>query len=222
MEAGQPLAKLRNVPLQSDLAETQAQFVVAADRMTLAAMHYENYGAALQERQRLAAQSEQLQQKAANLEITSPISGVVLSPRVRDRVGAYLIEGTELLEVADLSTLRARIYVSEYDMHKVRAGAPAKLQVEGVQRTWQSRAAAITPVSQASDATLIDQTKFKGLHPPQFYLVELLVSDADTRLRPGMTGVARVYGKRTSLAGLGLETLRIVLGRKSGDQRERP
>jgi hypothetical protein len=29
-----------------------------------------------------------------------------------------------------------------------------------------------------------------------------------------MTGVARVYGKRTSLAGLGLEALRIALGRK--------
>ena len=38
VEAGQPLAKLRNVPLQSDLAEAQAQFVVAADRMTLAVL----------------------------------------------------------------------------------------------------------------------------------------------------------------------------------------
>ncbi len=208
------VAKLRNLPLQSDVAEAQAQFVVAADRMTLAAMHYENYGTALQERQRLAAQSEQLRQKAANLEINSPISGVVLSPRLRDRVGSYLTEGTELLEVADLSTLRARIYVSEYDMHKVRAGAPAKLQVEGVPKTWQSRAAAITPVSQASDPTLVDPSKFKGLHPPQFYLVELLVSGADGSLKPGMTGVARVYGKRTSLAGLALETLRVVLGRK--------
>ena len=92
--------------------------------------------------------------------------------------------------------------------------SPAKLQVEGVPRTWQSRAAAITPVSQASNPTLMDQTKFKGLHPPQFYLVELLVPGTDGSLKPGMTGVARVYGKRTSLAGLILETLRVVLGRK--------
>jgi len=211
---GQPLATLRNVPLESDVAEAQAQFVVAADRMTLAAMHYENYGAASEERRRLLAQSEQLSLKAANLEIKSPISGVVLSPRLRDRVGSYLTPGTELLEVADLGTLRARIYVSEYDMYKVREGAPAKLQVEGIPRIWRSRALAITPVSQASDPTLIDQTKFKGLHPPQFYLIELLMSDPDGRLKPGMTGVARVYGKRTSLGGLALETLRIVLGRK--------
>ena len=214
VEAGQPLAKLRNVPLQSDVAEAQAQYVVAADRMTLAAMHYENYGAALQERQRLAAQSEQLKLKAANLEIASPIAGVVLSPRPQDRVGSYLTEGAELLEVADLGGLRARIYVSEYDMHKVREGAPAKLQVEGIPEIWHSRTTAITPVSQASDPTLLNQTKFKGLHPPQFYLVELLVSDAHGRLKPGMVGVARIYGKRMSLAGLGLETLRTMLGRK--------
>jgi hypothetical protein len=29
-----------------------------------------------------------------------------------------------------------------------------------------------------------------------------------------MAGVARIYGKRMSLAGLGLETLRTMLGRK--------
>jgi HlyD family secretion protein len=168
----------------------------------------------LQERQRLAAQSEQLKLKAANLEIASPISGVVLSPRPQDRVGSYLTEGAELLEVADLGRLRARIYVSEYDMHKVREGAPAKLQVEGIPEIWPSRATAITPVSQASDPTVINQTKFKGLHPPQFYLVELLVSDAHGGLKPGMAGVARIYGKRMSLAGLGLETLRTMLGRK--------
>jgi putative peptide zinc metalloprotease protein len=214
VSAGQTLAKLRNLPMQSDVAEAQAQYVVAADRATLAAMRYENYGSALNERQRLAAHSEQLKLKSANLQITSPIAGVVLTPRLQDRVGSYLTAGTELLEVADLTTLRARIYVSEYDMHKVHQGASAKLQAEGVPAVWESRAAAITPVSHTGDATLIDQTKFKGLNPPQFYLVELQVSDAGAQLKPGMTGVARVYGKRMSLAGLGLETLRILLGRK--------
>jgi putative peptide zinc metalloprotease protein len=214
VSAGQPLARLRNLQLQSDVAETRARYLVAAGRATLAGMRYENYGSALKERERFAARSEQLGQKAANLEISSPIAGTILTPRLPDRLGSYLTEGSELLEVGDLTTLRARIYVSEYDMYKVREGAPARLQVEGVPRIWEARATAITPISQASDPTLLDPSKFKGLHPPQFYLVELLVSSADGRLKPGMTGVARVYGKRISLAGLGLEALRIVLGRK--------
>jgi putative peptide zinc metalloprotease protein len=214
VSAGQPLAILRNLPLQSDLAEAQSELVVASDRATSAALHYGDYGAAAQERDSSAAKSQQLRLKAANLKIVSPISGMVLTPYLQDRVGSYLTEGTDLLEIADLNMLRARIYVSEYDMYKVREGAPAKLRVEGIAHTWNTRATAISPVSQGTDSTLIDQTKFKGLHPPQFYLVELLVSGADGRLKPGMTGVARIYGRRTSLAGLGLESLRIVLGRK--------
>jgi multidrug efflux pump subunit AcrA (membrane-fusion protein) len=212
--AGDVLAKLRNVPLESHVAEVQAQYAVATDRATLAAMRYENYGAAIKERDRLAAESEQTRRKAANLELLSPIAGIAVTARPQDRVGSYLTEGTEVVEIADLQTLRARIYVSEYDMYKVHEGAPAKLQVEGVPDTWQTHASKIAPVSSQSDPTLIDQTKFKGLHAPQFYLVELEVSGADGRLKPGMTGVARVYGRRISLAGLALQNLRVVLGRK--------
>jgi putative peptide zinc metalloprotease protein len=214
VSAGQPLATLRNLPLQSDLAEAQSRYVVASDRATMAEMHYQNYGTAAQERESAAAKSEQLRLKVANLKIISPISGVILTPQPENRVGSYLTEGADLIEIADLDTLRARIYVSEYDMYKVRAGAPAKLRVEGIAHTWSSHASAISPVSQESDPTLIDATKFKGLHPPQFYLVELQVSGADGMLKPGMTGVARIYGERISLAGLGWQSLRIVLGRK--------
>ena len=214
VSVGQPLAILRNLPLQSDLAEAQSQYVVASDRATAAGLHYQNYGTAAQERESAAAKSEQLRLKAANLKIVSPISGVVLTPQPENRVGSYLTAGADLLEIADLDTLRARIYVSEYDMYKVRAGAPAKLRVEGIAHTWTSRASAISPVSQESDPTLIDASKFKGLHPPQFYLVELQVSGTDGALKPGMTGVARIYGERISLAGWGLQSLRIVLARK--------
>jgi len=119
-----------------------------------------------------------------------------------------------LLEVADLASLRARIYVSEYDMYKVRQGAGAKLQVEGIPRIWESQALSITPLSLESDPSVSGETKFKGLHPPQFYVVELPFNNHSGMLKPGMTGFGRIYGKRTSLAGLGWEALRVVLGRK--------
>jgi len=61
-------------------------------------------------------------------------------------------------------------------MYKVRAGASAKLQVQGILETLGSRTPwAITPVfSNRAIPTLIEpRPSFKGLHPPQFYLVEL-------------------------------------------------
>ena len=211
--AGQPLARLRNLALRSELAAAQARLAAASSRATSAQLRYQDLGEALREKERYQAQAEQLRQKAAHLEIVSPIAGTVLTARPEDLRGSYLPEGAELLEVADLSRFRARIFVSEYDLYKVAIGAPARLQVEGLPQTWASEVAAIAPVSRESDPTLIEESKLKGLHPPQFYIVELRVPAAPG-LKPGMTGTARVYGRRRTLAALAWDALRVVLGRK--------
>jgi putative peptide zinc metalloprotease protein len=213
VHTGELLAKLRNLPLQSDAAEAQSRLAMASARAVSAQLRHGDYGSAVQDRDRLAVQSTQLTLKAGSLELRSPIAGVVLTPHLGDRLGSYLTEGTQFLEVADVAALRARIYVSEYDMHKVREGAPARLHIDGTVQKWESHAASVTPAA-ASDASLMDQTTFKGLRPPQFYAVEIPVSDEGGVLKPGMTGTARVYGQRRSVAGFAIETLKVVLGRK--------
>jgi putative peptide zinc metalloprotease protein len=209
---GEPLAKLRNLRLESDKDQAQARFVMASSRAVSAQLRHDGYGSAIQERERLAVESAQLSLKTQDLRLESPIRGVVLTPRAQERVGSYLTEGSELLEIADVSALRARIYVSEYDMYKVREGAAAKLYVDGTFQKWESSAASVTPVASLGDPTLVDQTKFKGLRLPQFYAVEIPVPGG--ALKPGMTGTARVYGERRSLAGFAIEALKVVLGRK--------
>ena len=212
--AGQALARMRNVSLQSDLADARARYVVAADRAAAAQFRYDGVGPAINERERWAESAQQMERKAGDLQVSSPLSGIVTSPRPADYAGSFVKEGTPLFEVADVAHLRARIYVSEYDMHKIREDAPAKLEVNGVPSIWKSQVAGITPASTAADPTFGEQTKFKGLNPPQFYVVDLQITAEGGRLRPGMTGMARVYGKRSSLAGLVWESLKAVLGRK--------
>jgi len=212
--AGEPIAQLRNLPLESEAARARARLEMASSRAISAELRHQNYGAALHERERLLVESRELALQAEDLLLRSPRSGVVLTPHLRDRAGSYLREGSEVAEVADLAALRARIYVSEYDMYKVRQGAPAKLHVDGTVGKWASRAAAVTPLAAESDPSLIDPTKFKGLRPPRFYAVDLPLSDPGGGLKPGMTGTARVYGERRSLLGFAIEGLRVVLGRK--------
>lgn len=214
VKAGEPLATLRNLPLQSETAQAQARLLMASSRAISAQLNHGEYGLAMKERERLGVQAAQLRLKSEDLQLESPIAGVIVTPRAQDRIGSYLTEGAELLEVADLGSLRARIYVSEYDMYKIREGAPAKLYVDGTLRKWDSSARSVTPVASVGDPTHVDQTKFKGLRPPQFYAVEIPVAGESGTLRPGMTGTARVYGERRSLAGFAMEGLRVVLGRK--------
>jgi multidrug efflux pump subunit AcrA (membrane-fusion protein) len=212
--AGAPLLRLRNLPLQSRLAHSEADYTVASGRATSAALHYGNFGPAVKERERLAQQTRELSSEAANLNLSSPISGVVLTPRLSDRLGAYVPEGTELVEIADLSLMRARIYASEHDLSRVMIGAKARVHVEGILEKSDAKAADIAHVSSEIDRGLAESTKYKGLLAPNFYLVDLFVPNPDGRLKPGMMGTGRIYGQRRSLAGLAWQQIARFLARK--------
>jgi multidrug resistance efflux pump len=200
--AGAALLRLRNLPLESKVAAANADYAVASKRVISASLHYANLGPAVEEWNQLAQQTRQLQSQAGNLELAAPISGIVLSPRLSDRLGAFIPEGTELIEIGDLREMRARIYVSEHDLYKIRIGAPTRLLVEGIAARRYAQASAIAPASFELEPGLAGSNKYQGLHPPRFYLVDALILNSDGSLKPGMVGNAMIYGQRRSLAGL--------------------
>jgi putative peptide zinc metalloprotease protein len=212
--AGQPLAILRNLPMQSEYEQARARLSMASERANAASLHYAEYGTALKDREQLAAQTFQLSRRNAELQLSSPISGIVLTPRVRDLTGSYLAEGNPLLQVADISQFRARIYVSEYELYKIQKSAQAKLQVQGLLKKWQAQIVSIAPGPTEMDPNLGGKVEFKGMSPPHFYLVDLVVQNSDLALKPGMVGVARVFGERKSILGLGWEIVSNFWGRK--------
>jgi putative peptide zinc metalloprotease protein len=214
IEAGATVVRLRDLPLQSRLARSESEYMVASGRAVSATLRYDNFGPAIKERESLAQQTSVLLSEAANLEIKSPISGVVLTPRVADRLGAYVTAGTELLEVAGLGQLRARIYVSEHDLYKLRVGSRASLQVEGIPRKWDAQSVAISPLSTEIDPGLGELIQYKGLRPPNFYVADLIVGNSNGILKPGMVGVARIYARRQGIAGFAWQEVSNFLGRK--------
>ena len=211
---GAVIFKIRNLPLASQVARSQAEYSMAANKLATAKLNYRDVGSALQERERSFIQARSFQAEANNLNVASPLSGVVLTPDLESRLGSYVKTGEQLAEIGDLRQMRARLYVSEYDLYKLRAGAPVRVQVDGLWRKWSARAVAIAPLSTEIDPTLIEENKYRGLNPPAFYVVDVLLSNDSGQLKPGMTGVARVYGRRRSLAQLGWETLANFFGRK--------
>jgi multidrug resistance efflux pump len=199
--AGAPLFRMSNLPLESNVSRTNADYAASGMRATSALLHYSNVGTAVQDRERLAEQSRTLGAQAASLDVASPISGVVLTPRLSDRLGSYVPEGTQLAEIADLNTMRARMYVSEYELHRLKLGSPARLMMDGSVRKWNSVVSSLAPRSSAMDPALSEATKFKGLRVPNYYVVDMDVENPGA-LKPGMVGVARIYGSRRSAAGL--------------------
>jgi HlyD family secretion protein len=202
VQAGERLIGLRNVPLQSEFARAQADYEVASIKARSAVLHYGDFGAADQQRNALSTQANVLQTEASGLEVVSPISGVVLTPRLADQMGSYAPEGTTLAEVGNLSRMRARIFVSEHDLYKVAVGSPARIQVDGLWGKVNARVISIAPRSSNIDPALATENTYKGLQPPNFYVAQIEMGNPDGRLKPGMIGDARIYGERRSLVGL--------------------
>ncbi len=131
-----------------------------------------------------------------------------------DRLGNYVLPGNELVEVNDTRTMRARIYVSEFEMHKYRPGSAARLVVDGVLQKWDAGSLTVSPTSSEVTPGLLDLSKFKGMHPPIFYAVDLLVKNEGGRLKPGMVGTARIYSRRRSIADFAYQAVADFAGRK--------
>ena len=88
------------------------------------------------------------------------------------------------------------------------------MQVDGILETWDTQAVAISPISSEIDPGLANQTKYKGLLPPNFYVADILVANSSGSLKPGMSGTARIYGQRRSVAGFAWLEMKNFIGRK--------
>jgi putative peptide zinc metalloprotease protein len=211
---GAPLATLRNLPIQSELEATNAELLLASERARDAFLHYADLSQVTKEREHLTAKAYQISQMDSELRLKSPVSGTVLTPRLEGQLGAYLPEGKELMEVADLTFMRARVYISEYELQKIHSGARGILQVDGMMKKWEAQTLSIGTSSMEMDPHIQAKADLKGMNPPHYYLVDLIVPNTKGALKPGMSGVARVYGGRRSVARLMWESVHDFWGRK--------
>ena len=88
VSVGQTVARLQNVPLESDYGDAQARLSSATERANRASLQYAGFGGALKEREQVAAQELQLAKKTRELQLVSPISGIVMTPAVGDFTGS--------------------------------------------------------------------------------------------------------------------------------------
>lgn len=204
--AGAVLAVLHN-------PEVEARAVVAdqrlklAERALLAAQARGDLGQVhhySRERQRLQAEQAEAQARRAALTLRAPLAGVVTTPEIELRVGEYLDEGEEFAVLADRRTMRARALVRDWELEEVLLkaqrpeGARVKLNLRAYPfRSFSGRVAQITPAA-ASDRPVAEPKKLerRGQELTNFFAVTLEVPNPDGALREGMTGTAKIYGKR--------------------------
>ena len=208
------LVRLENLSLESRAAKVESEYRMAASRATDAELNYGDYAAAERDKQQLTERRSILQEQVAKLQLKAPVNGLVLTPRPRDQIGSYVTAGTELLEVADLSRLRARIYIPEFEMQRLHVGLPASLLPEGHLGSIKGRVASLAPASSQVPEGLLHLERYKGLRPPQFYIASVDFSNPSSTYLPGTTGEAKISVGRCSIASFTWEAVRDFFARK--------
>lgn len=197
--SGAAIVRLRNLHLESAAAQAEASFREASARATNASLHYSDFGRAEREREETAERSRLLADQLTHLQLTSPIAGIVVTPRLQDLLGTYVAAGTQIAEIADLDTMIARIYIPEFGIRHVRIGTRARLQVQSRLGPISGTLVSIAPLSTEIDPGLTEKAQLSGIVPPPFYVGAVNLEN-DGTLREGMTGTAKLFVRRRSPA----------------------
>jgi hypothetical protein len=117
------------------------------------------------------------------LRITSPVRGVIATPRLREKVGQYLREGDQIGVVEAPEALEAEITVAEQDAGRVRTGQRVELKVRALPfQRFRARVDRITPYAAKAEKEDVQASLTVYSH----------LEERATGLRPGMTGHARI------------------------------
>jgi putative peptide zinc metalloprotease protein len=211
--AGTPVLEMRNLQIEGEAAQAESERVIATAKATEASLRYRDVAASEQQRRSTEATSRLLLDKRSQLKVVSPMAGIVLSAHPANLAGTSVDEGDELLEIADTSLLRARIYIPEFAMRDVRLDAPVRLHLSGhftVQSTrLSSVSASVTPIA----AGLIDKNQLQGINPPHYYSGLAALSN-DGTLREGATGIAKIFVRKQSIAAAFWQFTRDLIDRR--------
>jgi RND family efflux transporter MFP subunit len=182
--------QLRAAEAALRLAQTASQQVALRQR------DVEQAQAALQQAEAaLRLARLQLQHTA----VRAPISGVVVERRVDP--GEYAAPGVPLLTVADTTTVRVQLSVSETQIRAVRVGQPVQVSVDALPgRMFTGRVEGGSPAADARTRS---------------FLVKVRVPNPDGALRPGMFARGRItVASRAGVLAVPEEAVRYEGGRR--------
>ncbi len=134
------------------------------------------------EADRLQAKIDLLRYRRDNLELRSPIAGVVLKGDLERAQSAPVETGQVLYEIGPLDQLRIEVEVPADEVSSIQAGQKVKVWLEGMETSSiTGKVDRLRPRSELRE----DRNVF---------VAEVLFENTDGRFRPGMRGSARITG----------------------------
>lgn len=179
---GQPLAQLDVSDDEVRLARAQAALAQAQRAQADAEFHNDPSAAASAKMQAEmhAAEVSYEEQRLSGAELRASIQGVVVTPKVEQKVGTMLLPGEAFCEIVDQRQMAAEMSIPETDLPLLRPGSHVALKLNAYPSTTFAGA-----VEQIGAQTKSDSGD-------QYFLVRAAFTNTGDRARDGMAGRARV------------------------------
>ncbi|WP_319547484.1 efflux RND transporter periplasmic adaptor subunit [Desulfogranum marinum] len=129
-----------------------------------------------------------LHEKQRHLQLTSPVTGIVLSGDLERSKGSPVSKGQTLFAVAPLEQINIELAVQEDDIASLKKGMGVSIRFAAYpDKKWRGKVEHIVPQSQIRDNKNI-------------FIADFTLKNNQEQLRPGMRGTARLKVGNKSLA----------------------
>jgi putative peptide zinc metalloprotease protein len=134
------------------------------------------------------ARGQHIRDQMDLMDVRSPISGVITTPKLKQRIGQLVSRGDLIATVHELNTVMAEIVTPEKDIANVRVGQKVVLKARAFPgNSFTGDVTSIAPIATKPDAAMDER----------YVLVSCRVDNPSLLLKAEMTGKAKIYcGKR--------------------------
>jgi len=185
---GQILARLDGRELRNELTQLRAEYQRAAKSQDIELAAGKPGAAQIHklEMGRLDEKCRLIELRLSQLEVRSPLDGVILAGDLQRSQGVPLSVGQTLFEVAPLDRVCVEIAIDDHDIDLTQVRQPVRVSIDGKPwQSWHGEVEHIHPRAEIRDGNNV-------------FVAEMGLDDAD-ELQPGMAGRATLYGERRPL-----------------------
>ncbi len=135
----------------------------------------------------LRQREQVLLSKQTSTTLTAPRAGIVLGENLLELNGKYLEKGGELCHIAETKQMRLRIQVPEKEIGDIKEGAVVRLKTRALpDQTFEGK---VDKIGTEAEPDVNKQLTYR---------VEIVISNTDKVLKPGMTAFARIgFGRHS-------------------------
>lgn len=190
VETGQLLARIDARELRMELSSTRAELHRAAKQHAghLAILDSGESEVARFEVDQLKVRTQLLEHRERNVEIRSPIDGMVISGDLEDAQGMPLELGQMLFEISPLDSMIVEVNVAEDDFFYIRPGMPVSIRLDAFPlRRFEASVKRVHPRAELRQSANV-------------FVAEVVLTDTPIGFRPGMQGTAKIKADRYPIA----------------------